>query len=160
MADRRKIWLRIMLWVLAAAWMGLIFGFSRENDFQSDQTSDGVIRWALEHFDGEFSAMSPADQARRIDAWSFPVRKLAHLGIFAGLGFLCFAAFLADLPSRRAFLAALILGTVRGVLDELQQAFTPGRSCELMDMCIDAAGTLLGAAFLLLILRLTQRKKA
>ena len=58
-----------------------------------------------------------------------------------------------------AFPAALILGGVRAVLDEVQQAFVPGRSCELRDMGIDFAGVLLGAAFLLLILHWIQRKK-
>jgi 2-dehydropantoate 2-reductase len=67
--------------------------------------------------------------------------------------------FSVNLPLRRAFPAALGLGTARGVLDEVQQAFVPGRSCEFRDMCIDAAGVLLGAAFLLLILHLIQRKK-
>ena len=52
---------------------------------------------------------------------------------------------------------AAIVGSTRG--DEVQQAFVPGRSCEFRDMCIDAAGVLLGAAFLLLILHLIQRKK-
>ena len=75
------------------------------------------------------------------------------------LGLLAFAAFSVDLPPRRAFPAALILGGVRAVLDEVQQAFVPGRSCELRDMGIDFAGVLLGAAFLLLILYLIQRKK-
>ena len=37
--------------------------------------------------------------------------------------------------------------------------FRKERSCEPRDMCIDAAGVLLGAAFLLLILHLIQRKK-
>ena len=47
----------------------------------------------------------------------------------------------------------------RAVLDEVHQAFVPGRSCELRDVCIDSAGVLLGAAFLLLILHWIQRKK-
>ena len=87
------------------------------------------------------------------------VRKLAHFTIFAVLGFLCFAAFSVDLPPRRAFPAALTLGAVRAVLDEVHQSFVPGRSCELRDMGIDGAGVLLGAAFLLLILYWIQRKK-
>ena len=99
------------------------------------------------------------EQRLRKEAWSFVVRKLAHFSLLAGMGVLAFAAFSVDLPLRRAFPAALGLGTARSVLDEVQQAFVPGRSCEFRDMCIDAAGVLLGAAFLLLILHLIQRKK-
>ena len=87
-----------------------------------------------------------------MEDWTFVVRKLAHFSIFAVLGLLGFAAFSVDLPPRRAFPAALILGAVRAILDEVHQSFVPGRSCEVRDMCIDFAGVLLGAAFLLLIL--------
>ena len=48
---------------------------------------------------------------------------------------------------------------VRAVLDEVHQSFVPGRSCEFRDVCIDFAGVLLGAAFLLLIFSCIQRKK-
>ena len=87
------------------------------------------------------------------------MRKLAHFLIFAGLGFLSFAAFSVDLPPRKAFPAALGLGAARAVLDEVHQSFVPGRSCEFRDVCIDFAGVLLGAAFLLLIFSCIQRKK-
>ena len=157
--DRRKAWLRVGLWALVIAWMGLIFCFSMESDHQSDQTSGGVIRYLLKIFDRRFSGLSPSEQVLRMEDWSFVVRKLAHLILFAALGFLTFGAFSADLPLRRAFPAAVLLGVVRGVLDEIQQAFTPGRSCEFRDMCIDAVGVLLGAACLWLMLHLIQRKK-
>lgn len=159
MADRQKTWLRIVLWALVAAWMGLIFCLSAQVAQDSQQTSGRVIRWLLIHFDKSFLNLSPEEQLLRIDDWSFVVRKLAHFVLFAVLGFLCFAAFSADLPPRRAFPAALILGVARAVLDEVHQAFVPGRSCELRDVCIDSAGVLLGAAFLLFILTLIQQKK-
>ena len=159
MTGRRKTWLRIALWTLVIAWMIVIFSLSAQVADDSNSTSGRVIRWLLTHFDGSFSSLSPGEQALRIDDWSFTVRKLAHFLIFAGLGFLSFAAFSVDLPPRKAFPAALGLGAVRAVLDEAHQSFVPGRSCEFRDMCIDFAGVLLGAAFLLLILRCIQRKK-
>lgn len=157
--DRRKAWRRVGLWALVVAWMGLIFCFSLEPDYQSDQTSGGVIRCLLTILDGGFSGLSPSEQVLRMEGWSFAVRKLAHLLLFAALGFLIFGAFSVDLPPRRAFHGAVLLGVVRGVLDEIQQAFIPGRSCEFRDMCIDAVGVLLGAACLWLMLHLIQRKK-
>ena len=159
MTDRRKTWLRLALWALAVAWMGLIFYFSTEDAEGSSATSDLVVRWLLSTFDRSFSSLSPEAQLLRMEDWSFAVRKLAHFAVFAVLGFLCFAAFSVDLLPRRAFPAALGLGAVRGVLDEVHQSFVPGRSCELRDMGIDFAGVLLGAAFLLLILHWIQRKK-
>ena len=157
--DRRKTWLRVLLWALAVAWMAVIFGFSAQAADDSDQTSGRVIRWLLTLFDGSFSSLPPEEQLLSVEAWSFVVRKLAHCAVFAVQGCLAFAAFSVDLPLRRAFPAALILGGARGVLDEVHQSLVPGRSCELRDMCIDFAGVLLGAAFLLLIFSLIQRKK-
>ena len=174
MKDRRKLWLRLALWALVIAWMAVIFYFSAQAADDSERTSGRVVSWLIDHFDRSFSSLSPEAQLLRMEDWSFAVRKLAHFAVFAVLGFLCFAAFSVDLPPRRAFPAALILGGlpprrafpaalilggVRAVLDEVQQAFVPGRSCELRDMGIDFAGVLLGAAFLLLILHWIQRKK-
>ena len=80
--DRRKAWRRVGLWALVVAWMGLIFCFSLEPDYQSDQTSGGVIRCLLTILDGGFSGLSPSEQMLRMEGWSFAVRKLAHLLLF------------------------------------------------------------------------------
>ena len=154
MTDRRKTWLRIVLWLLVALWMVLIFHFSAEKAEESQQTFGEVIRTVLTVLDKEFPTLPAEEQEAKIAEWSFSVRKLAHFTLFAGLGFLCFAAFSVDLPPRQAFPAALALGSARAILDEVHQLFVPGRSCEFRDMCIDFAGVLLGAAFLLLIFRL------
>lgn len=159
MADRRKTWLRIVLWAAVVAWMALIFWFSMEDANHSSETSGKVVRWLLTHFDKSFSNLAPEEQLLKMEDWSFAVRKLAHFCLFAVLGLLCFAAFSVDLPLRRAFPAALILGAIRAILDEVHQSFVPGRSCEFRDMCIDFAGVLLGAVFLLLILLLIKHQK-
>ena len=159
MTVRGKRWLRLGLWLLTVAWMGLIFYFSLENADSSDATSGRVIRWLLTHFDRSFLQLPPEEQLLRIGDLSFVVRKLAHFILFAGMGFLAFAAFSVDLPPRRAFPAALGLGAGRASLDEVPPSFVPGRSCEFRDVCIDTAGVLLGASFLLLVLLLVRRKK-
>lgn len=159
MEQRRKKRLRIVLWLLAALWMSVIFAFSAQNAEDSERASDGVIRWLLTCFDKEFPVQSPEAQQLRTENWSFLVRKLAHFCVFAVLGCLTFAAFSVDLPPGRAFPAATGLGVVRAVLDEAHQSFVPGRSCELRDIGIDAAGVFLGAAFLLFVITRMQRKK-
>ena len=158
MKARQKTWLRAALWLLVLLWMALIFRFSAQTADNSDQTSGGLIRLLLTWFDRGFLSLSPEIQQLRVESLSFVVRKSAHLCIFAGLGFLTFAAFSVDLPPRRAFPAAVGLGVLRAVLDEVHQSFVPGRSCELRDMCIDGAGVLLGAAVLLVLLRIIRRR--
>ena len=159
MSIRLKRWLRLGLWLLVALWMAQIFRLSAQTADVSSVTSGRVIRWLLERFDSRFADLPQGEQLLRMEELSFAVRKLAHLCLFAVLGFLAYAAFSVDLPPRRAFPAALILGGVRGVLDEVHQAFVPGRSCELRDMGIDFAGVLLGAALLWLAVRIVRRRK-
>ena len=160
MTDRRKAWLRIGIWLLVILWMSLIFCLSSESSTQSGETSGRIIRWLLTQFDKSFLSLSPEEQLLRIGDWSFVVRKIAHLCLFAVLGFLSFAAFSVDFPVWRAFFAALGLSAVRAILDEVHQTFVPGRSCEFRDMCIDIAGAILGAAFLLLILSCLRQRRS
>ena len=159
MSIRLKRWLRLGLWLLVALWMAQIYRLSAQTADVSSVTSGRVIRWLLERFDSRFADLPQREQALRMEELSFAVRKLAHLCLFAVLGFLAYAAFSGSLPPRRAFPAALILGGGWGVLDEVHQAFVPGRSCELRDMGIDFAGVLLGAAFLWLAVRIVRRRK-
>ena len=153
MMRRRKTWLRFVLWALVVLWMSVIFCFSMEDANRSSETSGRVIRWLLARFDGDFLSLSAEEQLLRIEDWSFLVRKLAHFTIFAVLGCLSFAAFSVDLRPRRAFPAAMGLGAARAVLDEVHQSFV------FRDMCIDCAGVLLGATFLLLIFLLIKHQK-
>ena len=152
--------LRIVLWFLVLSWMAVIFCFSMENADESSSTSGAVIRWLLERFDKTFPALSPVEQFAEIEAWSFVVRKLAHFLVFAVLGFLSAAASSVDLGAKEAFLMALAIGIVYAASDEIHQAFVPGRACQFRDVLIDSSGVLLGAGFLILLLRLRARSKA
>ena len=77
--------------------------------------------------------------------------KLAHFGAYLVLGALL--AFGANRQGIRP-LAAVGLGMLYGVLDELHQSLVPGRSPELGDWLADALGTLAGVALFLLVRRL------
>lgn len=92
----------------------------------------------------------------------FVVRKAAHFTIFTMLG-ICLAVNFNDFrtyttPAKSAMtpaktvlwdhplLAAWIAGTLYACTDEFHQLFVEGRSCELRDVCIDAAGVAFGIA--------------
>ena len=156
----RKTWLRILLWLLVVLWMGIIFRFSAQKAEDSDRTSGEVVNWLVPSADQEVLAMPAEEQPAYVVHWTFMVRKSAHFILFTGMGVLAFAAFSMDLAARRAFPAALALGTVWAVLDEVHQSFVPGRSGEFRDVCIDVSGVLAGAACLLLVLWLIRRRKA
>lgn len=159
MSIRQKRWLRAALWALVLVWMAVIFRFSAQTAAASSETSGGVIRWLLVHFDSGFAALSPEAQALRMEGMSFLVRKLAHGCLYAVLGALTLAAFLVDQPPRRAYPAALTVAALRGVLDEVHQLFVPGRSCELRDMAVDALGAAIGAGALLVLVLLFRKRR-
>ena len=89
-----------------------------------------------------------------VDAGSagFAVRKCAHFTEYLVLGG---SAMLMFSEMRLSGLLAWALGTAYAVTDEFHQLFVAGRSCEVRDMCIDAAGVLCGV----LVIALWKRKR-
>jgi VanZ family protein len=80
--------------------------------------------------------------------WTFPgIDKVVHGLLYAVEGFLLYFAIAwpgPRRPFRRALAVAGILA-LWGTLDEIHQAFIPGRYMEGMDAVLDAAGGFLGA---------------
>ncbi|NJD62242.1 MAG: hypothetical protein FIA93_05925 [Deltaproteobacteria bacterium] len=72
--------------------------------------------------------------------------KVAHLGFYGVMGFLC-AMWRRESGStlRSAAAAGLIFAAVMGALDEIHQQWIPGRSMEFLDWVADAAGGGFGA---------------
>ncbi len=83
----------------------------------------------------------------------FPWRdKGVHFVEYAALG-TCFAHAVALTWPGRAFrgaLSAWLFATGFGLLDELHQAFVPGRSADIEDLAADGLGTLAGIIFVLI----------
>src|SRR5689334_10395443 len=80
--------------------------------------------------------------------WSFD--KLAHAILFGGLGALVYRA--VALGHRRApssqslaWVIAVAVASLYGVLDEIHQRWTPGRSSDPKDALADLAGACMGA---------------
>ena len=78
-----------------------------------------------------------------VDAESvgFAVRKCAHFTEYLVLGV---STMLLFGEMRLSGLIAWTVGAAYAVTDEFHQLFVAGRSCEVRDMCIDAAGVLCG----------------
>jgi VanZ family protein len=90
-----------------------------------------VVLWA-----GLIFALSSVPGLDSGLSWDFTLRKVAHAGEYAVLGFLLARA-VDDV-------AALWLGIAYAVSDELHQAFVPGRAASLFDVGVDSVGVLLG----------------
>lgn len=102
-----------------------------------------------------------------MDTASFIVRKIAHFMEYLVLG-LCLMFFadgfrMPEGSSRGAHLLrrglpAWVCGTLYAVSDEIHQRYVQGRSCEFRDVCIDAAGVLVGVGIWMLIRHIRSRR--
>ena len=88
----------------------------------------------------------------------YPVRKAAHMTEYAILGLLSFTFYRGILKKeKRQFLAALLTAAVYAATDEFHQYFIPGRSAEVMDVCIDTLGASIGLAILFFTLKVVRK---
>ena len=77
---------------------------------------------------------------------------------YAILGLLSFAFYRGILKKeKRQFLAALLTAAVYAATDEFHQYFIPGRSAEVMDVCIDTLGASIGLAILFFTLKVARK---
>jgi VanZ family protein len=107
---------------------------------------------------GEFSALNTSRIVRPILLWLFPnisnenlalvhllVRKAAHFGEYAVLGFFAGRAFFTSshqFVRRNWFRWSILLIAVYALLDEYHQSFVPSRTASVYDSLIDTAGGL------------------
>jgi VanZ family protein len=76
-----------------------------------------------------------------LGTWDTVLRKLAHLAEYAVLGALLYRAL-------RREPAAIALGSLYAVTDEVHQAFVSGRQGSPLDWLIDTVGVVAGARLL------------
>jgi VanZ family protein len=88
-----------------------------------------------------FTLSSIPDLGTGLGTWDLILRKLAHAGEFAILGFLLLRAVGRELP-------ALVLGIGYAVTDELHQHFVPGRQGSMLDVVVDSVGVTAGVLLL------------
>jgi VanZ family protein len=86
--------------------------------------------------------------------------KGAHFIEYAALGFLYRYALtrqFAEWKALKVVLFTIFCALVWGLLDELHQAFVPGRDSSLLDVCADVLGAIIGAALFPLASALSAR---
>jgi len=78
---------------------------------------------------------------------------LGHLLAYAVLAVLYLAALDPQLHAQKAAVLAVALASAYGILDEIHQLYTPGRSSDPLDWVVDTVGALAGVAVVFLIAR-------
>lgn len=132
--------------------MIIIFMFSSQNSEDSSELSGGFIRTIIDALPF-FWHTDAARKAEIVKSIHNLVRKTAHFSIYAALGF-CSAGSIVRYPPQKkkiiVYLCASALCMAYAVTDELHQSLSPGRSCELRDVIIDACGGAVGAGLYIL----------
>lgn len=144
-----RSFLRILSIILLVVWMGVIFFFSHQTAQDSSEISGGVIEMIAEKIYPDFENLSESEKAEVVASFQFAVRKGAHAVAFAILGFFAFLTFISY--TRLRFFVRIILAAALSLgyaaSDEIHQHFVVGRSCELRDFLIDAAGIAVSLLF-------------
>lgn len=162
-------------WLPAAVWMVLIFGGST-GALSAPHTSrwlEPFLRWLLGGDDTTQAAVE----------WvHFLLRKAGHVSEYAVLAILLRRALLPSPPSvqppanappvlkadfplwrfwsgRAAGARAVVLAVAFAVSDELHQAFVPTRGASVADVCLDAAGAVLGVLGLAVLRRARHHRR-
>lgn len=134
---------KIILWILLAACMTSIFGFSSQNSDISSATSGKLITSILS-ISRTFRELPDDEQAKIVSSFQHVARKGAHFTIYATLGMLIYLLMKAY-RIKMALLLTPGVGALYAVTDEMHQTFIRGRSGELRDVIIDLCGSFCGA---------------
>ena len=141
-----------IFWIIIAVMLAaVIFAFSSQNAEQSEGLNDSVA---------EILQMEQAEQYTRVSnqeiIFGLTRRKLAHIFLYALLGFSLYFAFDGI---RARFPLAVGTAFCYGILDEFHQTMS-GRIGRWQDTLIDLGGILIGAGLAVLILFLQKKIKA
>ena len=155
---RAKLLLSLAAVIAVAA---MIFFFSAQNAEDSSKLSGVVSDFVLSLAVPGYRDMTPAERQPYRQQWSLAVRKIAHFSEYALLA-VTLVIFLHYLRPGRGYwfvlMGAWAIATLYACTDECHQMFVDGRGPAVLDVCIDSAGALLGAALTTLFLRARRRR--
>ncbi len=151
-----------ILWCLTVLWMAFIFGMSAQSGEESGETSGKVIDIIAETVVPGFSDMTDAEKDIARAELSFPIRKMAHFTEYGILGALLTVSFAFSGKKTsvtcRKLTAALSVGWLYAMSDELHQKFVSGRAGMITDVFIDGSGVIAGCAVMALLIMFVLKR--
>lgn len=147
--------------LLVAAWMLVIFSFSAQPGEESADLSGGISHLFMKIWNWIFQlGWDEGKLLQMTEIWDLPIRKLAHMTEFGILALLLFAAirgYARINTERKRYVFAWIGAVCYAATDEFHQLFVPGRSGNVIDVCVDATGACLALVFLYGIMKLCNK---
>ncbi len=131
----------------------MIFSFSADTGAESGKMSEEITEKVLSSVGINRENTPPKEYLEVKEKTHISIRKLAHFAEYCSLGFFLCVFFLTYSWSRLiAVLSSFGISVVYAILDEWHQSFVPQRGPGAVDVLIDSAGALFGAAVALLAL--------
>lgn len=138
--------------LLSIACMITIFIFSSKNTNDSNSTSKGLIYKIVNVCENVFDV--ELNEKELVDELNYPIRKVAHFSIYFLLGIFVYNIFLL-IGIKYKELLSIIICIIYAITDETHQLFVSGRTGQLLDVFIDAMGSLLS----ILLVKYIKNKK-
>lgn len=140
----------------------IIFGLSTRSIDASNAQSAVVTDsfFGLFGAEGSFST-GGTFQGIGLDIINQYIRALAHVMEFGGLGLMIMlGCFLSKFPKKYYIRLTLIWGTLTAFTDETIQHFSPGRTCDIVDIGKDLTGIILSLIVVYIIHLIYVKRQA
>ncbi len=142
--------------VVALAFVGVLYYFSRQSAFDSE----AISRKCTDLFINAFGHIGLGHQAQRF-LFYVDLRKIAHFVLFFIFGITSFLIFNVDNDKLR-YAVCFGVSIVLSIADEVHQSFVAGREATAKDVIIDILGAAIGLLFVFIVNKIIvaiKRKK-
>ncbi|OJU16631.1 MAG: hypothetical protein BGN88_01290 [Clostridiales bacterium 43-6] len=149
-------------WLMVATWAVVIFMFSAETGAQSSQLSEGITTRIIPFF---FALLGKSQDTSSMNAAVLVMhgylREFAHMLEYSVLGLLTYHAVIRTTSFASIRISgSFLLCFLYALSDEIHQLFVPERTFQLIDLCMDSIGILLGIFLCRLIAIKIDKQKA
>ena len=145
--------MRLILGIMLAGWMIIIFWFSNQPAPESSEISGTISYRLVEDTDEIFNWGLTTDQIGNIAGnIEYPIRKAAHMTEYAIFSIFVMIALIVDgIKGVRIPVISAVIAIAFAATDEFHQTFVPGRYGCVLDVLIDAAGSIIGLIIVYII---------
>ena len=144
---KRQRGIHIFFLILTILWMVMIYRYSARTGSDSTAQSLRAGRLVCSIFVPGYERWTSEDQDMLAEQIDYPIRKGAHATEYAILGILTFLTALSGMACKeqwKPYLIAAAIAILYAASDEFHQLFVPGRSGQVSDVILDAAGVVAG----------------
>ncbi len=151
----KKNYKRVIYLLLVIVWMTTVFTFSNQKGEESQKTSSSITKLIVQIITYNKN-LTESEQKILIEKTDFIIRKCAHFSLYALGGVLIYNYINTYyVKQNKKICISIILGIIFAITDEFHQFFISGRSAQILDVCIDSLGIVVGV----ILIKLLKKQK-